>query len=549
MNLRPYQRAAIDSIGPYFESGGHAPLIVLPTGTGKSVVLAEFIRQACASWPDTHILVLTHVKELVEQDARKIAECWPTAPLGVYSAGLKMRQLRQVTVASIQSVYNKRYIYGRFDLIIVDEAHLIPHSSEGMYRKLLDGSLAANPHVKIIGLTATPYRMKGGHLHEGDGALFDGVAYEYGIAEALEEGYLCRLVAPAAETVDLSGVKKTGGDYNIGQLGERMSAADLVEEHADDIIRHCADRHHWLGFSPTIEHAQLMVAALRKRGVTADYVTGECTDRDEKIRRFKSGATRCLYNMGVLTTGFDFPAIDALICQRATKSPGLYVQIAGRGTRPVYAPGFDLDTREGRLAAIAASQKPNCLFLDYGGNVREHGYIDQVEIRRPGKGGGEAPVKECPRCRNLVPTMTRFCKMEVNGTGLRDDGKTCGHEFEISAREAETVAHTGAVISTDVPPVELEVEKTLFAKHVSRSGIPTLRVDYYSGLQRVSEYICIEHQGYAREKARRWWARRCPWPMPDTVDEAVEAGPYLQPVRKLLVSFASKYPEILRHEF
>lgn len=548
MKPRPYQAEAIASIAEYFRRGGDAPLIVLPTGSGKSVVLGEFIREACEQWHDTHILVLTRTKELVEQDANKIAACWPSAPLGVYSAGLNMRQLRQITVASIQSVYNKKHFYGRFDLVIIDECQDIPHENDGMYRKLINGSLDENDQVKFIGLTATPYRLKGGLLHEGDGALFDGIAYESNVADLIADGYLCRLVSPDTECVDLSGVKTTGGDFNIGQLGERMSALDLVEHHADEMVTRFSNRHHWLGFCVTVEHAQVMASALQRRGIEATYITGEMSngERDGKIADFKSGEIRCLFNMGILTTGFDFPAIDALAVLRPTKSPGLYVQIMGRGLRPVYVDGFDLDTKEGRLASIAASQKQNCLVLDFGGNVRRHGFIDKVEPPRKGRKGDkqEAPVKACPKCGNLVPIMTRFCKEPL------ENGDICGHEFEIAPRESETLAHSGAMLSTEVPPVELPVDKIFFAKHVSRSGKPTLRVDYYSGLQRVSEYVCIEHDGFARMKAQRWWRSRCPsYDMPDSVDEAVEAGPYLAKPRRIVVSFASKYPEILRSEF
>lgn len=556
MKLRPYQREAIDSLAPYFSRGGNGPLIVLPTGTGKSVVLGEFVREACQQWPTTHILVLTHDRRLVGQDAKKIAECWPSAPLGVYSAGLKMRQLRQITVASIQSVYKKKHFYGRFDLIIIDEAHMIPHESAGMYRMLLDGSIAANPDVKLIGLTATHYRTKGGMLHEGDGALFDGIAYEYDIAEAIDDGYLARLSSKEgdefSEIDPATGKarKTTGGDFNLGQLGESMSAIDLVEHHADEIVKLFARRRKWLVFCVTVQHAQLITAALQRRGITADYVCGDSTimsdrDVDEKLRKHRIGETQCMVNMGILTTGYDDPDIDAIACLRPTKAPGLYVQIGGRGTRPVYAPGFDLEAREGRLAAIAASYKPNCLFADFGGNVKRHGFIDKVQPPRKGQKGGpqEMPAKKCPKCATLVPIMTRFCKE------LLDDGSKCGHEFEIAPRESETVAHSGAILSTEVPPVELDIEKIFYVRHDGKRGMPTLRVDYYAGMQRVSEYVCVEHEGYARVKAERWWSRRCPYPMPETVDEAVEAGPYLAKVRKLVVSFASKYPEILKAEF
>jgi len=521
MKLRPYQTEAIQSIYDWFEAGKNAPLIVTPTGSGKSVILAEFIRGACMQYRDTHVLVVTHVKELVQQDYNKIMEVWPSAPAGIYSAGLKSRQLKQITVASIQSIYNKQEFLGRFDLIVVDEAHLIPHKSDGMYRKLLETSVAANPYTKLIGLTATPYRLDSGLLHEGEGALFDGISYEANVADLIEQGYLCRLTAQHGDKVDLEGVKVTAGEYNIGQLGERMAAVDLVEHHVDLIMQRCADRHAWLIFSVTVEHASKVAAALSQRGIAATYVSGDMpnNERDEKINGFKAGKYRALVNCAILTTGFDHPPTDAVIMLRPTLSAGLYIQMVGRGLR----------LHEG---------KENCLILDFGGNVRRHGFIDKVEPPRKGKKGPaqEAPVKECPSCASYVPIMTRLCPI-------------CEHEFPIAEREAERLHHVGAILSTEIKPSNMTVNRVAYARHLGKSGMPTLRVDYYCGMQRISEYICIEHQGYARSKAVAWWQRRSELPVPATIEQALGMSDDLSVPVTIDVSHVGKYPEIKHYYF
>jgi len=521
MKLREYQAEAIQSIYDWFEAGKNAPLIVTPTGSGKSVILAEFIRRACTEYHDTNILVVTHVKELVDQDAKAIKRVWPHAPVGVYSAGLGKRQLKQVTVASVQSIYNKPQFHGRFDLIIVDEAHLIPHKSDGMYRKLLDASLKANPYTKLIGLTATPYRLDSGVLHEGDGALFDGISYEANVADLIEQGFLCRLTSKHGADVDLSGVRTVGGEYNLGQLGERMSAMKLIEHHADLIVERCAQRQSWLIFSVTVEHASQMSAALTRRGIPTSYVSGEMPngERDAKIAAFKSGELRALVNCAILTTGFDHPATDAVVMLRPTLSPGLYVQMVGRGLRLHEA-------------------KQDCLVLDFGGNVRRHGFIDQVSAPRKGKKGppGEAPVKQCPTCGSLVPIMQQTCP-------------DCGFKFPVVEREAEKLHHVGAILSTEVPPVELRVDRIMYAKHIGKSGVPTLRVDYYCGLRRVSEYVCLEHDGFARSKAEKWWVERTMWHAPRTVDQALTMTKELDEPKSIRVNFATKYPEIKGHTF
>lgn len=521
MKLRTYQTEAIQSIYNWFSAGKNAPLIVTPTGSGKSVILAEFIRRACTEYPDTKILVTTHVKELVEQDYKKIIELWPNAPVGVFSAGLNRRQLKQITVASIQSIYNKEAFHGSFDLIIIDEAHLIPHKSDGMYRKLLDASVAANEYTKLIGLTATPYRLDSGVLHEGEGALFDGISYDVSVADLIEAGFLCRLTARHGDDVDLSGVKVTAGEYNLAQLSERMSALELVEHHADLIVKRCQNRNAWLIFSVTVEHAAQISAALKRRGIAADYVSGDMTnaDRDARINAFKNGELRALVNCAILTTGFDHPATDAVVLLRPTLSPGLYVQMVGRGLR-------------------LHPTKTDCLILDFGGNVRRHGFIDKVEPPKKGKKGGpqEAPVKKCGGCDALLSIMTRQCP-------------ECGFMFPAPERESETLHHTGAILSTEVPPEWLKVDRVMYAKHNSKSGVPVLRVDYYCGMRRISEYVCLEHQGYARTKAIAWWTKRSDKPAPVMIDQAIQEAKTIRTASQILVSFASKYPEIKRYDF
>lgn len=525
MKLRDYQTAAIESIYDWFRAGKNAPLVVTPTGSGKSVILAEFIRRACTEFHDTHILCVTHVKELVDQDAKAIKRVWPQASVGVYSAGLGRRELKQVTVASIQSIYNKPHFHGRFDLIIVDEAHLIPHKSDGMYRKLLDACLAANPYTKLIGLTATPYRLDSGVLHDGDGALFDGISYEANVADLIEQGYLCRLTSRLGADVDLGGVKITAGEYNLGQLGERMSAMRLIEHHADLIVQRCGTRKSWLIFCVTVEHASQISAALSRRGISSTYVSGDMPngERDQKIQAFKDGWVQALVNCSILTTGFDHPATDAVVMLRPTMSPGLYVQMVGRGLR-------------------LHESKQDCLVLDFGGNVRRHGFIDQVSAPRKGKKGppGEAPVKTCPNCEALVPIMQQVCE--------------CGFQFPKIEREAEKFHHTGAVLSTEVEPVEMPVRRVEYRKHIGKSMMPTLCVTYYLGLRTVSEYVCLEHQGFARTKAIAWWTSRllpqyCVHVTPATVDQALTKTEMLAKPTALLVNWATKYPEIKKHIF
>ena len=170
LQLRPYQRAAIDAIYDYFGRASGHPVVVIPTAGGKSLVMAEFIREVLEAWPDQRILIITHVRELIGQNHAELLRLWPEAPAGIYSAGLKRREIdAQILFAGIQSIHRRAYDVQRADLILVDEAHLIPRRADTMYRRFLGDLATINPYLKVIGLTATPFRLDSGVLHEGPG--------------------------------------------------------------------------------------------------------------------------------------------------------------------------------------------------------------------------------------------------------------------------------------------------------------------------------------------------------------------------------------------
>src|SRR5882672_2913528 len=394
VNLRGYQREAIDGLYTWFASKEGNPLLVLPTAAGKSVIQAKFTHEAIDLYPSTRVLLVSHVKELLEQNTHKLLKIWPEAPIGIYSAGLGSRDVGyQITVAGIQSVHRRAAELGAFDLVMVDECHLIPPAGDGMYRRFMVEQRALNPKVKVIGMTATPYRLKTGRLDSGDEKLFVGVAYEVTVRRLIDEGFLSNLISKRGlVTPDLSGVGTRGGEFIPDQLNDAMDKGALTTAAADEIEKLCKDRRSWIIFCSGVEHAHHVRDEFRRRGYAAQTVTGDTPDREraDTLAKFKSGDIRVLTNCDVLTTGFDAPPIDALIMLRPTKSAGLYVQIVGRGMR--------LSPETG---------KKNCLVLDFAGNIERHGPIDQVQVRdRPGPGEPGvtgAPVKACPECQTIVP--------------------------------------------------------------------------------------------------------------------------------------------------
>lgn len=474
LELRPYQRAAIDGLYDYWATKkGDNPLIVAPTGSGKSLIIAHMVKDAM-SFPGTRVLMLTHVKELLEQNATELLNMYRDADVGFYSASLKKKVLhRAVTFAGIQSIHKRAFdMIPPPDLVIVDECHLIPRSDSTRYNKFLSDLKLANPAVKIVGLTATPYRLDSGWLHKGEGAIFDGIAYDIPVADLMEQGFLAPVVSKAgARKIDLSEVGHRGGEFIESELAKAASDPELVRETVAEIVKYGADRRSWLIFACGVIHANMIRDEFQVHGIEAHVVTGAdgMTERAEKIERFRRGAYKCLINVNVLTTGFNVPHVDLIGIVRATESAGLYVQIVGRGTR--LAPG-----------------KTDCLVLDYGDNVMRHGFIDKVKPKIKSKTeDGEAPCKECPSCQTIQHAAMRNCV-------------TCGYAFPPPVLNHGNKAYSGAMISTQVQTEWVDVDDVGYSRWRKEGKPDSIRVTYYCGLIKVSEWLCPDHGGYAAER-------------------------------------------------
>lgn len=555
--LRPYQRDAIDANYAYWRDEGGNPLTVLPTGTGKSGVAGTLTKELIRDFGDMRILNVTHVAELVEQNHAELMGMWSWAPAGVYSAGLGMRDLRaQILFAGIQSIHTKVQRLGTVDLLQVDEAHLIPRNSDTMYGRFIAALREANPDMRLMGLTATPYRTDSGRLDEKvvdrngneTAPMFDAIAYEYSIRTAIEEGYLTPLISKAtATTLDTSGVGKRGGEFVAGALQAAVDKDELNRAIVDECMRYGHNRRSWLVFAAGVEHATHLRDEFRRRGISSEMVDGSTPPGDRKriIHAFKHYQVKALVNCGVLTTGFNHPGVDLIAGARPTESTGLYVQIAGRGTRNIYAPGYDLSTQEGRLAAIANGPKPNCLFLDFGGLVRRHGPVDMVQPRKPGKGGGEAPTKTCPECFSLVHASKMECP-------------DCGHtwERELSTKITKTAA-VAPILSTGEAAWK-EVSHRRFARHEKFGGKPSMRVDYVTeaggnlsgaGGGCFKEWIAFENEK-ARGICSRWWKQHGGLePVPDTVGAALLRAGELRPVSEIRIEPEGKFWRITARRF
>ena len=521
MQLRQYQREAVNAIYDYFtERDGH-PLIVMPTASGKSIVLAAFIKETLEHWSDQRILVLTHVKELIQQNYLELVGHWPLAPAGVYSAGLKRRESNaQVLFGGIQSVHNKADEIGTCDLILIDECHLVPRTSDTMYRRFLDEMSVINDQVKVVGLTATHYRLDSGLLTEGKDRVFTDVAYEVPVRRLIDEGWLSPLVTKAPTTeLDTTGVHTRGGEFISGELATAVDKIEINAAAVREIVHYGRDRQSWLIFCVGVSHAYHIRDVLREHGVAVETVTGETNklERDYILEEFKAGRLRAVTNCDLLTTGFNHPGIDMLAILRPTQSTGLYVQIAGRGMR-------------------IAKDKQNCLVLDFAGNIERHGPIDMVQpYQRSGNGNGRAPVKRCPRCQSVIYAGYSVCP-------------DCGYEFPPPEVKINPEASTERIISDD-KPFWVEVDRICYRRHEKTGKPDSLRVDYHSGLLIYPEWVCLEHDGFAQRKARNWWVHRGGDPTVRTISQALSSAEDLKAPTRIRVRADGNYWRIVDYHF
>lgn len=567
-NPRDYQEAANIHLWNYLHnSPGMNPLVVEATGLGKSLSIAMIIRMLLHYYPTTRILQTCHVKELVQGNHDELMAFWPSAPVGLYSAGLGVRDLRkQVTFCSIMSVAKRAHAFQHVDFLIVDEAHTISDKDTATYSKFIAELRKKNPRLVVIGFTATPFRMTTGMLTDGD--MFDEVVYDIGSGEsfvwAVEQGYLIRPVPknPGFE-LDSDAIGLSGGDFKTKETSDALREQDILERAVDTCIAQANEqgRTSWLTFCQSIDDADLVADMFTHKGYPHESVHSKRDDREEVLARWVRGELVGVTNKDILTTGFNNPHIDLINMLRLTRSPGLWVQMVGRGTRPYWVdhvghnggpPLYDIGTVEGRLNSILASPKQTCLVLDFVGNTKRLGPINYPRLpKRRGSsgGGGESMVRECPQCTAYIHISCTSCT-------------ECGYEFPPPVRitgraSSDALVETKVIdLTQPIPEKEFEifgVHRMVCALYQGRNGKPdTMRVDYFCGFQRFSQWVCIAHpeDSYPRTKAEQWWTRHGgDEPVPTDVDTAVELAGDLTKPKFIKVWVNTKYPEIVGMDF
>lgn len=527
MDLRWYQKQAVAAVWDYLGTTQEgSPCVVLPTGSGKTFVIAELCRQV-VEWGG-RALILAHVKELLAQASEKLRGVVSPELVGIYSAGLNERTTNSpIVVAGIQSVFQRAQDLGEFHLIIVDEAHLIPPSGTGRYRTFLEAEKGISPKARLVGLTATPYRLGSGWIvkdraSDDDGEydrILDTIIYEAPIARLIDDGTLSRVVGVEAEkTPDFSAVHTVRGDFDESEIEKVLMGSNVLVAACQEIAERTKERKKVVVFCNRCESAREVAKLLNRfqSDGEAVVVDGETPDaeRDRLVRRFKGIQKEDLFgtieekplkyvcNVGVLTTGFDAPNVDCVVLLRPTKSLALYQQMVGRGLR-------------------TAPDKRDCLVLDFGGNVDRHGPIDLANPETQEK----KTWRKCPKCGTIDKASYSVCWVcgyafpTPNRTGKKDADPNKNLEAEPSKK---------ALLSNDEPPIvsEFTVKEVSYSEHHKKNGSPDdpatlqIRYDVNETPRPVFEWLCPEHEGWIRKKFERWWQDRSATPLPTSAAQA-----------------------------
>lgn len=555
MELRQYQREAVDAVWSSLKSGVPAPLVVLPTGAGKSPVVATLCAEAVVRWR-ARVLVLVHVRELVEQLEATMRRMWPEEhpPIGVMCAGLRRKETPAVTIASIQTaVKNVTEIASR-NLVIIDESHMVPPEGEGMYRSVISDLKLFNPSLRVIGLTATPYRTGYGVIY-GEGNIFSDIVYDAPVGQLIDDGYLSRIFGKNGGSPDLQGVHRRLGEFVEADLEEVMVDHVKVERAVDEIARYMLGKQGVLIFCCSIKHCEMVTNELEKRGEQPKMLTSKTpsSERDKMVADFKDRSLRILVNMNIASVGFDAPHVDLVVMLRPTLSPGLYYQQMGRGFR-------------------ICPDKTACVILDLAGNIERHGPITTLNERMEDSGVSVRVPKmvTCSKCNEIYEDNHQH---KCPACGYTEEPEEVKEDLEIKPK---THARHGVEASDADPlyakPPEWEaIDDCVYSVHVKKSdpnAPPSIRVDYYLGLMHkvCSEWVCVEHKGYAKQRAIKFLSNRIPanWTMDpqgvinhkgDLIKFSSEAMAdidfykWLRMPKALLIDRSGKWPNIQNYEF
>lgn len=482
---RPYQVEALEALHSHICEKDTNPCVVIPTGGGKSALIAWIIQTWKEQAPHFRCIVLAHRKELIEQNIAELQALYADGDIGIFSAALGRRDYdASILYASIDSVYRRAGEFTPWDVIMVDEAHRIPFSGEGKYRTFINESRKYNKKLRVIGWTATPFRLAGGQICHKDHILNE-VCYEAKVTDLIKDGYLCPLRSKVGVTQpELKNVKQnSGGDYILKSLVKVTNREKVIVSAVAEAVRiiNTENRHSVIFFCVDIEHCQKVHRELRiKHGIFAPFVTSKTKlrDRDRIARDFKSGKLRAVCNVNVYTEGFNAERVDCIVLLRPTLSPGLFSQMVGRGLRTHLTIN-------------------DCLVLDFAGCIDEHGPIDLL-------GGQSTGMATCGRCRESFSRAIKRCPacgMELSKIEIERL-----EQVEKERRLHGTKASKKSILSGE--PETYKVDAVYVNRHRKKESPDSIRIQYRCGLSIFREWVYLDHPGVAGQIAQTWWRQR-----------------------------------------
>ena len=529
MQLREYQEQGLQALWSYFMHHKGNPVLAWPCGTGKSLVPAEFIRRTLHSFPNERFMMATHVKELIKQNFNKLEEIFENAPAGIYSAGLKRKEIfNQIIYGGVQSMHRHPDYFGWRDILFIDEAHLVSQDDSSMYLSFIAALRKINPNLKIVGLSATPYRMGQGLIT--DSGLFTDIIHDLTNLEnynkLVRDGYIAPLIPRRTQTeLDVSNVGIQGGEFIQGKLQYEVDKAEITWKALQETVYYGQNRRSWLIFASGIEHSNHIAEMLSKLGIECASVHSKQSNEynDAALKAHKNLELRAIVSFSKLTTGLDHPAVDLIDDLRPTLSTALHVQKLGRGGRPF-------------------EDKTDCLVLDHARNTPRLGPInDPVLPRKKGDKTGTIPIKICEACG--VYHHIKAVKCEV-----------CSHPFEFKVKIISR-AGTDELIKQDVIPIieTFDINYVTYSQKQKQPKPPYIKVTYFSGMQAFNEFVFPENTKF-RKPFVDWWRMRNPSEPPHSTVEAMSMISQLRAPKQIRVHTnrminGKNWPEVLSCEF
>ena len=524
LELRDYQAKAVGAVKWALVKKDNC-LLVAPCGAGKTVIFSEVV-----SWlhqSGRKCLILLDRENLVSQTAKRMAEhIGPYVGVACSSVSSRKDLRKPVVVASRQTLApmlkngSKNY---KTNIVILDEAHLC-NPKAGQYKDILNQLKENHPALRVMGCTATPYRLSGGKIYGKSDSLFDEVDYRVTTEELLNNGYLVPLswkIRKSDLNAQLDLVKKSStGDLNEAEQYKVLGKDTYVRGVFDAWAEYCRDRKTAI-YALNIQHAELIKSVFESEGIKVWLIHSKMNTKQVRkcIAEYTAG-NGVIINVGILTIGTDIPSISSIILARRTLSTALFFQIVGRGAR--ISPG-----------------KQDCLVVDLCANALIHGIDPDNPVRNEKEERTwdiEPKIKVCPMCETAHSLSARACK-------------ECGFEFPYEEKEPEEVRDSG-----DKPELvdfdgfrKVECDHVRYYLHPGKNGKPpTIRAEYRRvGVVVGKQWLCPQHIGFPKQKAGRYWRELGgKWPVPKTVVEWIQRNGELEHRLILTINFTGKYPEI-----